>query len=169
MVIHHFPLSTFLTACKYMWTFGDLAFVAWMSPFVQAGESLTVSPPHISLVSFEKYSFLLWEPFSLELCLVPPHPCAMPPFHVVRTGGISQTRDSTWLQGTNTAASHFKLNHVIKIWVTSSIPISLSPAVMDYRTESPVPTNVWVAGIDPGMLSTWTVSQHMSYSNPPTQ
>ena len=166
MVIHH-PFSS-VHFFYSMQIYVDLALVAWMSPFV-AGRRKSDCLSSYPLVSFEKYSFLLWEPFSLELCLVPPHPCAMPPFHVVRTGGISQTRDSTWLQGTNTAASHFKLNQVIKIWVTSSIPISLSPAVMDYRTESPVPTNVWVAGIDPGMLSTWTVTQHMSYSNPPTQ
>ena len=58
--------------------------------------------------------------------LVLPDPCAMPKFHVVRTSVISQTQLHSVLR-TNEVASHFKLNRVMETWVTSSIPISLSP------------------------------------------
>ena len=71
----------------------------------------------------------------------PPHPCAMPQFHVVRTSGISQSRLHS-ASRTNPATCNFKLNQVIETQVTSSI---LVPQKQSYRTEPPVPTILWAA------------------------
>ena len=99
--------------------------------FVQAGYGPTGSL-HTSLVSIEMVAFCIGS-HSVQsvvkriLCLVPPDPCLMPQFYVVRTSGISQTQHRS-ASRTNAATSQFKLNQVIETWVTSSIPISLSPS-----------------------------------------
>ena len=87
---------------------------------------------HTSLESLEVLVLALGA-FSVQsvvnriLGLVPPDPCAMPQFHVVRTSGISQIRLHS-ASRTIATASHFKLNQVIETWVYQLHPISLSPS-----------------------------------------
>ena len=57
------------------------------------------------------------------LCLVPPDPCKMPQFHVVRTSGISQARLHS-ASRSYAATSHFKFNQVKETLVISSNSIS---------------------------------------------
>ena len=169
-----FPSVHFLCSLKlyvYIWTSSSYSLSVHLC---QAGCSLTGSL-YTSLVSIEMAAFYIGS-LSVQslvnriLCLVPLDPCAMPQFHVVRTSGMSQTRLHS-ASGTNAEASYFKLNQVtysIETWVTSSIPISLSPSSRD--TEPPVPTIVLAMGIEPRMLTVciqYVKLWHYTGSNPP--
>ena len=78
----HFPPYTFCTVCKFMCTFGDLTFIAWMSPFVASRIKFYWLPSYLPGEHWNG-SFCIWN-LSVRsvvnriLGLVPPNPCAIP-------------------------------------------------------------------------------------------
>ena len=163
------PPSTFCTVCKFMCTFEYPVSIPWMSPFVASRIQSDWLPSYLPGEhwngSFALGAFSVQSVVNRILGLVPPDPCAMPQFHVVRTSGISQT----WLHSasrTNAATSHFKLNQVIETWITSSIPYPWPPVagLQDWATS---PNNCAGSGNwtqDAEHVKLW----HYTWANPPT-
>ena len=110
----HFPLYSFCTVCKFMCTFGDLAFIAWMSPFVASRIQFDWLPSYLPGEHW-KGSFCIWS-LSVRsvvnriLGLVPPNPWAKPQDQ----WDLPDLTDSTLRQGPiqQLTTSHFKLNQL---------------------------------------------------------
>ena len=82
--IFPFPLCTFWTVCKFMCTFEDPGFIAWMFPFVASRIQSDWLPSYWYLPGEHWIGKFALGAFSVQsvvkriLGLVPPAPCAMP-------------------------------------------------------------------------------------------